>query len=1372
MGRARRALGATFLATLAASACSFDTFRAAPVRGTLGAEMFGVFCDRLGAQSLQEDLSGASFHDVCHPKAGSSYSDHVDVARLPPLDAQAVNIHTGGVVPIATQRAERAYAIARIETLAKHRADLIAALNATFPDVPVDVKDLRSCSPAGQGSLHTELRNLLSRFTSLYNDGTIPQSTASLSRVVDAFKAATDVQESWVRFNARSGYRPVDVALGVVRPIMAYPRLRDLTNSALNLLSADSDPYNPNPQRDSQGNRIPLPGKAYSRLQQLMTVAQAELTNTSPDPVLPPLASTTDSTGRTGLSRPRTDLELTRTILSATDPTFGSAPSRYLVQRDSNGFARVHLVNDAVPTPFVDANGDKLADLDPMTGVFFTTDGKQAPSPFFAIAAPGSGPFDSFGRALSAGTGPLIYDYIDNSRTYLAALFGHLRGAVHGTSLLDSDPADNHETLMDFLAGVRVLMGPRDGSLATKRTYADGTTLSYDRVHTDSSPLIDLVYAFSQILADPTADDTLNLSSALASTHAYDVARIVGDALFDKGLANKDTAAHIPPTSTLWDELLDVTTKVTQDTSVVNGNRLLEDIALALGQPATLGLGKATGAYMTYRDDVSYDRSDLNGPVVNRTTGDNSLPKTPADRSKPDSGANRSEWQRFVQFIYDTTSVTACNKEGAILHANLGTLGTVDICGSTAGGNYGGLCGSSNDCTCAGQRTFHECEVLKIDNVARFVLDSIVGKANLYFRPGLARLATNVGITEMSSGIGLHLDTNNNPDDTYNDPNDVTQPGFWDKVGSMTIRPKPGFLGRQAFFDLVNDSPTSSGKNYMTNHFLGDLFGPRFAGTSVCPERQLQDPCDPVTPPGTTGAFDTQCGTDKATAGVADDGLVHGLRACQDGDWLVQRDQDSTFITEDFGFLQSLTPLAAAFVDHQREDLFLGLMQVLHKHWQSAVGTADECKLSTDTSGNTTSCSKDGADTYEPLLSQVFSSDTLAAINNFVNVLQGLRIATPSGTKTGLDVLAASMRALVDPLLNKGLTDRRGSHTSLRNDGTTNPQVTPLYLVLETLNGIDAAFVQYAKQNPQDAGRQAQWRRARSQLVDELLSVSGQNTPIQSFTDPSFAKVAPIVLDALRAQLLARCGKQSPGACNWLRVSQDTNVVNLVNEVTATIGGPSFASAMDLLEAIRQNDAGRAETERLLSYLIDPLSPNDALSELLLSQNDLLQVAIDNQNLLVPLYHVLAVATAPSRSDPSGNAQRGVVDATTALLSRVAGKAFDSSGRESCANELDPNGVVFVALGNLVTPMSPAPTSGLQVPNCGPTANAPCRTETPLEVILDTIADVNRASPGATQAPLAADYANVSKELEAFLTDGQHGLVQLYEVVREATVHE
>src|SRR6516164_6207974 len=41
-----------------------------PVRGSIGVELFGVICDRVGAQALPEDLTGQSFKGVCHKDAG------------------------------------------------------------------------------------------------------------------------------------------------------------------------------------------------------------------------------------------------------------------------------------------------------------------------------------------------------------------------------------------------------------------------------------------------------------------------------------------------------------------------------------------------------------------------------------------------------------------------------------------------------------------------------------------------------------------------------------------------------------------------------------------------------------------------------------------------------------------------------------------------------------------------------------------------------------------------------------------------------------------------------------------------------------------------------------------------------------------------------------------------------------------------------------------------------------------------------------------------------------------------------------------------------------------------------------------------------
>jgi hypothetical protein len=252
---------------------------------------------------------------------------------------------------------------------------------------------------------------------------------------------------------------------------------------------------------------------------------------------------------------------------------------------------------------------------------------------------------------------------------------------------------------------------------------------------------------------------------------------------------------------------------------------------------------------------------------------------------------------------------------------------------------------------------------------------------------------------------------------------------------------------------------------------------------------------------------------------------------------------------------------------------------------------------------------------------------------------------------------------------------------------------------------------------------------------------------MQSFADPSLQHILPVILGAARSQLWSYCPPGST-SCPWARTT-------LANEAATTIGGPTFAGSMDLNEAIRQDQTGRTSTEKLLTYLVDSGSSNDALAELLASSDDLIQVMSDDAN-MVPLYHVMSSAMVPSTTDAQGNLQRGVVDATTALLARVAGRAYDANNVEICANELDPDAVLNVALAHLVTPMTGS--------NGQP-------TETPLEVILDTIADVNRAGPGATTKLQGSDYANMANELSEFLLDDQRGLEQFYQIVRNGTEH-
>ena len=56
--------------------------------------------------------------------------------------------------------------------------------------------------------------------------------------------------------------------------------------------------------------------------------------------------------------------------------------------------------------------------------------------------------------------------------------------------------------------------------------------------------------------------------------------------------------------------------------------------------------------------------------------------------------------------------------------------------------------------------------------------------------------------------------------------------------------------------------------------------------------------------------------------------------------------------------------------------------------------------------------------------------------------------------------------------------------------------------------------------------------------------------------------------------------------------------------------------------------------------------------------------------------------------------------------------------------------------------------------------------KTPLEVIMDVVADVNRAAPERTDALDTRDYESIATQVNGFLLDKERGLEQLYEIMR------
>src|SRR5262249_17893445 len=139
-------------------------------------------------------------------------------------------------------------------------------------------------------------------------------------------------------------------------------RMRDMANATLRVLSRDADPYS---DAASGKPHVATPGSGYAQLTQMLEASRQEMLAVQADPPMMQLVTTPDAlTGRTILSRPRDDIEMLQNVMYAQDPAFGGGNSRYIVLRDSRGFAAVNRPGGMLPAPFVDKDKDNLPDVD------------------------------------------------------------------------------------------------------------------------------------------------------------------------------------------------------------------------------------------------------------------------------------------------------------------------------------------------------------------------------------------------------------------------------------------------------------------------------------------------------------------------------------------------------------------------------------------------------------------------------------------------------------------------------------------------------------------------------------------------------------------------------------------------------------------------------------------------------------------------------------------------------------------------------------------------------------------------------------------------------------------------------------------------
>jgi hypothetical protein len=1149
--------------------------------------------------------------------------------------------------------------------------------------------------------VQTELKSFLGRIVDLYDDDTIPFATRALGDLMDAVKADPELQAALARVDARQGYRPSPLALGVARPALAYPRLVELMRALLAVLLADDQ--SPGAQAFVQAQSV-----LYEELRTPSATPPLSLLTSAPDPSLGGLGV---------LSRPRSLLEAVQQVaLTEADALTVGNPA-YAVARDARGYASVPLVGGQVPSPFVDADGDHLPDVDAL-GRFVTADGSLPPSPFFSVDG-ADGPRDASGRAITASTGAALYGYVGVHRTFAAALARDI------LPFFTPDPTQQKETAMNLVAALPVLSGERDPSASSTKSYPPdphdvtawnlghttpppaglGTTpvsLPYRAFHPESSPLADLTYAVGQILGTPEIDDLLAVAQQLAAQHPEQLASFVGLALEVKKLADQHPEAVLPATATFWDDLF------VQLATVSKQKGLVEDILRGVQQPPTLGLEPALATYFTFKDDVSYDTKNLNGPAVNLTVpGQASLAfVTPVDRTQADTGANKSEMQRFLSLLHDTNGLAICTKDGATVPIEVSLSGiNVSFVYPTDPIYTPILCGIVG---APAPKRLGLCDIFGYQNVMTLLLDVLLDKATLTVRdPCLNALMTS-SLASIVGGADAFLQQLSG-------------------VKGFSLHPDLAGFARLLYFEtpypgLPSDA-NSAGLNSVTSTFLSDTINP--IESMVCPLSSFTAP----------------------------DGTVFPLRKCGGvSDVLRARDPDALFPVDELGFVPALQPIASAFDAHQAPLLFANLFDTLHLHWGSPQQSKQECDPTLPrTDGRW--CSQDGLVTYEPLLADIVNDTPFERIQGLLETLSTIQIphcsafdpvthlCTSAAPVDGIHAIAQAVELLFDPARTPGLTDRQGNTLALRNDGTRTDPIAPIDLLTEAFDGIDPAFARYADEHPGDVDRLAPWKLARSAFVDALLTVDGKGAQA-SFRDPTLVTALPSILGVLREQTFAHCpGLAQP--CTWAR--QD-----LTKSLGDVMSGPTFAAVVDLVESLRADGTARPELEQLLSYLLDSASGNDARLDTLTAAADVLGVLQDDTN-LQPLEQVLALAAAGPVTDDKGNVvRRGLVDAGIRVLSRIVEE--QPAAKNACWNTRDPNRVLDQVLTNLVTPAS---------------ATAP----SPYEAISDVVADVNRADPSQQTKLDGGDYGNISNEVSEFVLDPTTGLEQVYAIVHQATGH-
>ncbi len=449
------------------------------------------------------------------------------------------------------------------------------------------------------------------------------------------------------------------------------------------------------------------------------------------------------------------------------------------------------------------------------------------------------------------------------------------------------------------------------------------------------------------------------------------------------------------------------------------------------------------------------------------------------------------------------------------------------------------------------------------------------------------------------------------------------------------------------------------------------------------------------------------------------------------GNLVIERYHGTIFAWEMPGFYTGMTPLLQVLhasptyqYDATGRYMFGALLGTLHSHWGSHQNT-ETCGPHADSlqrcvSGQPNFSYQSNAQSYEPLLADGFIEGELLARMHELNLALEA-ITVPRTGDDGVTALAAAGEDMVNPALNPGLTNRQGEVNTLVNDGSRAVPITPLYLLLDALKAMDRDLAV-------DPARRTEWQAARHGIVDHFLATQtlGDSYRLEN------QRARAILLTTLPFARDRVADHRTAGDLYEWSTTLHSRMADSMRE-------PMMSALIRFLDAANEDPAARDALAALMRYLMNEESENDAFVSMVYAAADALMIMEDDRN-IVPLMHALSEAMAPNARDVI--ASGGALDIESAFMRDALDLVRDIQG-------VDDERTLPLILQNAVA----IPSEGEEI--------------TPLEVIIDVIAEINRATPNEGGSLMAPDFRAVIGQVTGFIRDEDHGLERLNAVVQE-----